>query len=76
MTPYTVKIDYTNWRGDRKEYVIEPLIYAMYFGSNEWHTQEQWLLPANVMKDGKPTSRVFAMKNIHSWVPMWPSTAE
>lgn len=62
MKDRRVVIDYTNWRGERREYVVEPS--AMFWGSNEWHPEPQWLMIAVELGRDK---RTFALKNIHSW---------
>ena len=58
-----VKIDYTNWRGERAIREIVPL--SMKFGSNEWHPDEQWMVLAHDVE--KKADRWFAMSGIHSW---------
>lgn len=58
-------IDYVNYRGERSERRIIP--YNIFWGSNEWHGEEQWLLTA--MDLDKDSLRTFAMKDIHSWRP-------
>lgn len=63
--PNPATIDYTNWRGERALRVIRPL--SIYWGSNQWHPEKQWLLDAIVEKDGERDVRAFAMKDIHSW---------
>jgi hypothetical protein len=63
MNSQIVVIDYTNWRGERALRRIEPV--GIYWGSNEWHPKEQWLLDARDY--GKREQRTFAMKDIHSW---------
>lgn len=63
---YFVRIDYTNYRGERQIRIIRPL--NIVFENNEWHPDTQWLLKA---EDGeKRQIRMFAMKDIHSWKPM------
>ena len=58
-----VKIDYTNWKGERSTREIIPI--RMFWGENEYHIGFQWLLEAyDVTKD---SARIFAMKYIHSW---------
>lgn len=60
-----VRIDYTNWRGERSVRRILPL--HLRYGCNEWHKSEQWLLIAvDIDKDAE---REFAMLGIHSWTP-------
>lgn len=58
-----VKIVYTNYRGEKAERLIKPV--SIWFGSTEWHADEQWLLHAfDIEKDAE---RDFAMKDIESW---------
>lgn len=59
-------IDYTNWKGERSNRTILPI--RIYWGSNEWHQEEQWLLEAHDLEKQEP--RNFAMKDIHSWTPV------
>lgn len=63
MTTLHVRIDYTNWRGERASRVIVP--DNIFFGSNEWHPELQWLL--NAWDAEKDDNRTFAMANIHKW---------
>jgi hypothetical protein len=63
--PCEVIIDYTNWRGERSIRRIVPI--HMFWGSNEWHPEPQWLLDADDGDKGEP--RIVAMKDIHSWKP-------
>jgi len=60
-----VSIDYTNYRGKRKQYEILP--EKIYFGSNEYHTEPQWLMNAKVYDGDEIKERNFAMRDIHSW---------
>lgn len=60
-----VEIDYTNYRGERSTRRILPINNGLRFGSNEYHTIEQWLLPALDVVKGQV--REFAMSDIHSW---------
>ncbi len=62
----TVEIDYTNYRGERSLRKIVP--DSVHWGSNEWHTEDQWLLYALDVE--KQAMRHFAMKDIHSWTPV------
>lgn len=61
-----VIIDYTNWQGERSTRTILPI--RMYWGSNEWHKEDQWLLEAHDLD--KRAVRNFAFKDIHSWTPV------
>lgn len=65
MSSKYVKIDYTNYRGERRSRVVEPK--EMIFGVSKWHPEPQWLLIA--IDDEKSERRDFAMKDIHSWEP-------
>ena len=58
-----VKIDYTNWRQERRTRVIRPI--SIRYGQSQWHTETQWLLSAIDVEDNKV--KEFAMKDIHSW---------
>jgi predicted DNA-binding transcriptional regulator YafY len=58
-----VKIDYTNWRGERAVRRVVPL--RLEFTSNEWHKDEQWLMFAIDLL--KMEERAFAISNVHSW---------
>ncbi len=62
-----VVIDYTNWRGERGPRRIVPT-GRMWFGSNEWHTEPQWLMEAIDVEKG--AVRTFAVNDIHSWTPV------
>lgn len=64
MTAKLVRIDYTNWRGERSERLIQPL--SIEFSSNEWHPDPQWLLFA--LDVAKQDTRTFAMAMIHDWI--------
>jgi hypothetical protein len=67
LSPY-VEIDYTNWRGHRKTYLIRPI--GVRLGTTPWHTEAHYLLNAEVIKKGEiALYREFAMKDIHSWAP-------
>lgn len=58
-----VKIFYTNWRGESAVRKIIP--EKIWFGSTEYHKEEQWILDAlDIEKNEK---RSFAMKDIHWW---------
>jgi predicted DNA-binding transcriptional regulator YafY len=61
-----VIIDYTNWKGERSNRTILPI--NIYWGSNEWHKDMQWLLEAHDIEKGAP--RNFALKDIPSWTPI------
>lgn len=54
---------YTNWRGETAERHIIPI--RIWFGSTQWHKEEQWLLNAEDLD--KKQHRDFAIKDIHGW---------
>ncbi|MES2673695.1 MAG: hypothetical protein V4660_05615 [Pseudomonadota bacterium] len=58
-----VQILYTNYRGETGYRKIIP--EKIWFGSTEWHKEEQWLLDAHDVE--KATLRNFAMKDIQEW---------
>lgn len=58
-----VRIDYTNYRGERAVRRVVP--HRLYFGEVEWHSGTQWILDAwDVDKDA---IRSFAMVDICRW---------
>jgi predicted DNA-binding transcriptional regulator YafY len=62
---FAVQIDYTNYRGERKEYRIKP--GRIFFGHTDYHPEAQWLLEATDLDRQVP--RTFAMKDVHGWRP-------
>jgi predicted DNA-binding transcriptional regulator YafY len=58
-----VVIDYTNWRGERRERLVVP--ERLYFGSSPWHEGEQWLLEAADVASGE--TKTFAMSGVRGW---------
>lgn len=63
MSEPIVTIIYTNYRKETAERKIIPK--KIWFGSTEWHPEEQWLLEA--LDVAKNEDRNFAMKDIKSW---------
>lgn len=59
-----LKIRYKNYRGEVAERKILPK--QIYFGSTEWHPEEQWLLEAYDLD--KEANRTFALKDIQEWL--------
>ncbi len=59
-----VRILYKNYRGETGHRDIIP--EKIWFGSTEWHKEEQWLLDAHDVE--KDALRNFAMKDIQEWV--------
>lgn len=62
-----VRIDYTNWRGERAWRRIIP--YKIYFGVTEHHKFPQWILDAYDLD--KYARRHFAMADIKAWIPLF-----
>ncbi|MFP4401836.1 MAG: hypothetical protein ACLFPL_01255 [Candidatus Nanoarchaeia archaeon] len=58
-----VTILYTNWKGETAQRTIIP--QSIEFTSNQWHTQEQWILTAWDVE--KKNYRHFPMKDIKKW---------
>lgn len=56
-------IDYVNWKGEREPRNIIPR--RIFFGSNEWHKESQYLLEAWDMD--KEAMRTFALSGIIKW---------
>lgn len=67
MSSESVIIDYTNWRGERRKRLIRPV--NIIFGSNEWHTEPQWLLHAVDLEASEKALKLFALSGIHEWRP-------
>ncbi len=59
----TVRVVYTNWRGETAERTIVPI--EIYWGSTEWHPEEQWLL--KVWDVERNAERSYAVKDIKKW---------
>jgi ribonuclease HI len=55
-----LSVTYTNYRGETRQRTIEPK--SVWFGSTEWHPEEQWLLKATDIEKGE--ERDFALKDI------------
>ncbi len=66
MSSKSVKITYKNWKGETSPRNIEPI--EIYFGSNEWHREPQWLMTAMDLDKGR--TRTFAIKDISAWNPV------
>lgn len=60
-----VKVVYRNWKGVTSERTIIP--GKVFFGSNEYHSEPQWLLECLDVE--KAAGRTFAMADIQSWRP-------
>lgn len=65
MQPMSVVLDYTNWKGERRDRRIMPL--TLWFGVSEFHDTPQWFIRAmdlerNVMRD-------FSLSTIHGVQP-------
>jgi len=59
-------IDYTNWRGERRQRRIKPIRF--YFGEVSWHPGPQWLVDAvDLERTEDDRVRTFALSGIHGW---------
>lgn len=56
-----VQVSYINWRKEIRQRVVTPL-GRLYWGSNEWHPEEQWLL--DVWDHQAKATRTFAFSGI------------
>lgn len=63
MNESTVCVCYKNWRGETSWRTIIP--ERIYFGSNEYHQDAQWLMEA--WDIDKQATRHFALLDILSW---------
>lgn len=61
-----VKIYYKNWKGESSIRTVYPL-GPFYWGSNEFHKEEQWLF--DVFDYDKQAKRTYAFKDIISVLP-------
>ena len=61
-----ILIDYTNWRGERRNRVVRPT-GRMMFGSNQWHPDEQWLFEAIDLEEAEP--KWFALSGLRGVCP-------
>lgn len=64
VSPKTIWIDYTNWRGERQWRAVKPLHIA--FESSEWHPEFQWVMHAICRKGDLKEVRGFPLLNIHA----------
>ncbi len=58
-----IKVRYTNYRGETAVRTIVPI--SFYFGSTEYHKEEQWLVKLwDIERDAE---RIYALKEITEW---------
>lgn len=62
-TQKSIKILYTNWKGETAIRHIVPI--RLEYLANEWHPEEQWCLIAFDLD--KQAERSFACKDIKNW---------
>ena len=60
-----VEIEYKNWRGETNKTKILP--EHIFFGSTEWHSEEQWFLNAYDLE--LDSYRDFPLNEILKWRP-------
>jgi hypothetical protein len=58
-TRQTIMVHYKNWKGTIRTREIRPV--RVEWGASEWHPEQQWLLIAVDMEDGK--QKMFALKD-------------
>lgn len=64
LASIAVEIDYTNWCGERRKRMIEPM--KLVFMETEWHPTPQWILWAADV-EAENAVKAFAMSGIHEW---------
>lgn len=64
-----VRIEYVNYKGERKTYRVEPL--HLWYGATPFHPDPQWLLKA--YDHDRKVRRDFAMNDIKTWTPDGPA---
>lgn len=57
---HTMEFDYKNWKGETNKRTVVP--YEIWFGSTEFHKEEQWFLRA--FDVDKYAERNFALKDV------------
>ena len=55
-----ITFTYTNWKGKKAQ--RKALMKSLYWGSNEWHPQEQWLVRGFDLD--KQAMRTYALKDM------------
>lgn len=60
-----IKVRYTNYRGESAIRTIISLEGGIFWGHNEYHTHDQWLL--RVWDVEKGAERIYALKDINEW---------
>lgn len=63
MMNHPIKVRYTNYRGEAAIRTIVPLNF--YFGSTEYHKEEQWLVKLWDVERG--AERIYALQEITEW---------
>lgn len=60
-----VYLIYKNWRSEVRARRILPHSETLRYGTNEWHTEDQWLFQATDLTDG--VKKEFAMSGVLHW---------
>jgi hypothetical protein len=58
-----IKVRYTNYRGETAVRTIVPM--SFYFGSTEYHKEEQWLV--KLWDVERAAERIYALREITEW---------
>ena len=66
-----VTFQYKNWKNETRIRRVTPGL--LWFGSNKWHPDPQWLLTA--FDEEKGEDRDFALKDIQGWRPSTQGTS-
>jgi predicted DNA-binding transcriptional regulator YafY len=65
MQPMAIVLDYTNWKGERRDRRVMPL--TLWFGVSEFHNEPQWFIRAMDLE--RNAMRDFALATIHGVQP-------
>jgi hypothetical protein len=63
-TSSEIEFDYINWKGIKSK--RKALVMSFWFGSNEWHKEEQWLMKGCDLD--KNETRIYAMRDMSNVV--------
>jgi predicted DNA-binding transcriptional regulator YafY len=59
-----IEFDYVNWKGIKSRRQV--LVMSIWFGSNEWCKEEQWILKGCDLDENE--TRMFAMRDMSNVV--------
>ena len=65
MIHQRMTVIYTNWKGETRERVIEPVEGGLWWGTTEWHPLPQWFIKAIDVETDKVKD--FALMGFKEW---------